>query len=678
LKDATTKTGGDSPVDVLIAGAGPVGLALAIELGHRNISCLVVERNDRVGYSPRAKTTNVRSREHLRRWGIAAALRAASPMSRDYPCTVVFATRMNGLELARFENAVNGDPEPNNLYSEEAQWVPQYVLEEVLRKHAVSLPGVNVAFNTELQSFAESPQRVSSVLKDLLTRESRTIESTYLVGADGARSTVRGGIGASMVGDRLMLRNHNTIFRAPDLAARHSLGKAIMYWMINDDVPSLLSPLDENGLWSFIATKLPGNVDPATLDPVALIRRATGLDDLQIEVVANFPWTAQQLLADKYCTDRVMLAGDACHLHPPFGGFGMNMGIGDAVDLGWKIAATLQGWGGPALLSSYLEERRRVHERTIVEAVHNYNAVGNQLVRPGLEQSGVVGDATRNEVRETILATKVREFKTLGVVLGYRYESPLIVPDGTTPPPDNAVLYVPSAHPGCLAPHLWLSDGSSLYDHFGPGFTLLITHGDPSDAAFIVKCAAGRKIPLVVSAPADARLQGRYAARFALIRPDQHVAWRGDVLPADCESLLAQVTGGAGGEQARAARPDTAETVIRQLEARRIRALLAKDWNTLESLLTADLVHIHANGAVEDRKSYLATMANRYEILTAERPSLEVRVTGDSAIVTGPLNQTVRVLDSGTTIDMRAVVTQIWVRQPQGWAQCAFQATRVA
>jgi FAD binding domain-containing protein len=161
----------------------------------------------------------------------------------------------------------------------------------------------------------------------------------------------------------------------------------------------------------------------------------------------------------------VFLAGDACHLHPPFGGFGMNMGIGDAVDLGWKLAATLHGWGGPGLLQSYERERRPVHERTIGEAATNYGAAGNQLVRPVLEEPGPVGDQARRDVGDIILATKVREFKSLGLVPGSRYQdSPVIIPDGTEPPADDFMVYVPSAYPGCLAPHLWLADGSSLYD----------------------------------------------------------------------------------------------------------------------------------------------------------------------------------------------------------------------
>ncbi len=536
----------DGQTDVLIVGAGPVGLAASIELGQRGIRGTVVERNDRVGYSPRAKTANVRTREHLRRWGIADTLRQASPISPQRPSTVVFATRMNGPLLARFDNALNGSRERNNLYSEEAQWVPQYVLEEVLRQRAQSIPGVSIHFESEFKSLTQGTDGVVAKVRDISSGRIVTIQSRFIIGADGARSTVRDAIGATMAGEGAFSRNFSIIFRAPDLASRHFHGPAIMYWMVNDEVPSLLGPMDETGLWFFMVTKLLDDADPDAIDAIDLIRRGTGLRDLDIEIVGTDLWVAHRLVADKYTRGRVFLAGDACHLHPPFGGFGMNMGIGDAVDLGWKMAARLRGWGGDDLLASYEVERRPVHERTIAEAVHNFGLTGRELVQPALEEPGVIGEATRREVAEILEATKVREFKTLGIVLGMRYaNSPIIVADGSEPPPDHFMLYVPSAHPGCLAPHLWLTDGTSLYDHFGEGFTVLIADGDPQEADDLVAAAAERHVPMKVLALPDARLRSRYEARFTVIRPDQHVAWRGDTFPSDTLGLIARLTGTA-------------------------------------------------------------------------------------------------------------------------------------
>ena len=529
--------------DVLIVGAGPAGLAAAIELGHRGVRCVVIERNDRVGYSPRAKTTNVRSREHLRRWGIADELRRASPIQPDYPPRIVFATRMCGPLLTEFENAFNGSRVRNNSYSEEAQWVPQYTVEEVMRGHAESLPSVTIIFDTEFVGY-EAEDSVTVELRHNKTGQVDRIVCAYLIGADGARSAVRDAIGARMESLGPALPNVSIIFRAPDLARRQIHGRAIMYWLVNKDAPAVLGPMDNQGLWTFMATQLPPDTDFATLDAITMIRRSTGIADLPIEVVGVDPWIARQLVADYYTRDRVFLAGDACHLHPPFGGFGMNMGIGDAVDIGWKIAACLQGWGGPGLLDSYETERRPVHIRTIREAGINYNACGNQLVRPGLEDEGPLGEATRSEVAEIIEATKRREFKTLGLVIGYNYaRSPLVVPDGTAPPPEEATVYTASACPGCLAPHVWLADGSSLYDHFGPGFTLLVMAEDVERIERLASAALRRGIPFAVAAPGDERLAARYEVPLALIRPDQHVAWRGHTLPTDLDALLDRVTG---------------------------------------------------------------------------------------------------------------------------------------
>jgi 2-polyprenyl-6-methoxyphenol hydroxylase-like FAD-dependent oxidoreductase len=518
---------------VLIVGAGPVGLSLAIELGHRGVACVVVEQHDRVGYAPRAKTTNARSREHLRRWGIAEDLRKASRLPPDYPSDIIFATRLNGYFLARIPNAFNCAPERNDLYSESGQWIPQYALEEVLRGHATTLPAVAIRFNSRLIDAKQSDTEVTAVIKDTVNGRETSVRSTYLIGADGGRSAIRELIGAQMMGARAFSPNFNVQFRAPDLHRLHKHDRAIQYWMVNDDVPALVGPMDGLDLWYMIAARI--DRDSAGIDPKELIRRATGMD-FEMEILGTDPWVAHSLIADRYSRGRLFLAGDACHLHPPFGGYGMNMGIGDAVDLGWKMAAVLQGWGGPKLLESYEIERRPVHQRVIEEAVANYASVGNTLFQPGLETPSPQGDPARREMGETISAVKLREFKNLGVVLGYRYkESPIVVSDGSEPPPEHFMNYVPSAHPGCLAPHLWLRDGTSLYDHFGRDFTLLITEGD--------EIAVPGSIPIKTITPRDERLRARYQARFALIRPDQHVAWRGDIIPKNFDGILNQVRG---------------------------------------------------------------------------------------------------------------------------------------
>ena len=529
---------------VLVVGAGPAGLATAIELGQRGIACLLIERNDRVGYAPRAKTTNVRSREHLRRWGIADKLRAASPLGVDYPSNVSFVTRLGGHGITRFENALYCAPGRNPLYSEHAQWIPQYALEEVLRAHAQSLPGVEIRFNCELVSFQQEGQGVRACLRNLPAGDEFESTVDYLVGADGARSAVRGMIGAQMTGAYGLSRNYNIVFRAPGLAQAHRHGPAIMYWQINAEVPSLVGPMDRGDIWYFMPTQLPPDVKFSLDEAPALIAKATGIER-DYQVLSSDEWSASRLIADRYRDRRAFLAGDACHLHPPFGGYGMNMGIADGVDLGWKIAAVLQGWGGAALLESYEAERRPVHEYVMDEAVANHAHLGKGMWRAGLEDAGAAGEQMRQQIAAQIQATKMREFMTLGVVLGYRYDhSPVIVPDGSRAPAHDFLNYVPCARPGCLAPHAWLHDGSSLYDHFGKGFTLLAS-GEADTAGIAAAGAAARAagVPLKILQPAEPVLADLYQAPYVLIRPDQHVAWRGARMPANAHALFEQVTG---------------------------------------------------------------------------------------------------------------------------------------
>ena len=523
--------------DVVIVGAGPVGLALAIELGAREVRCLIVERNNRVGYAPRAKTTNARTRTHLRRWGIANRLAAASPFGVDYPSNVVFTTRLSGFELARFSNAFDAAPSPNPLYPEHAQWIPQYKLEEVMRAHVATLQSVELSFSTELESFTQDGEHVYVNLRRVDDARVFSARASYLVGADGARSNVREIIGATMAGRHGLSYNYNIIFRAPGLAQAHRHGPAIMYWQVNGDAPSVLGPMDRDDVWFIGIVGLPKDATLSDDEARQHIARATGID-LPFEILSSDQWVASRLIADKYRKGRVFLAGDACHLHPPFGGYGMNMGIGDGADLGWKLAAVLQGWGGERLLDSYEEERKPVHEWIMDEAEANHSVLGQQLFQAGIEEDSEAGEQLRRIVGERILRAKKREFHTLGAVLGYCYRgsSVLIAEDAEVAA--DVGRYEPSSRPGCLAPHIWLSNGASLYDFFGKGFTLLAWR--PDDALGAARQASELGIPLSVVGLPENATPALYPAQLTLVRPDQHVCWRGEVWDTQ---ILSKVTG---------------------------------------------------------------------------------------------------------------------------------------
>jgi 2-polyprenyl-6-methoxyphenol hydroxylase-like FAD-dependent oxidoreductase len=533
------------PEDVVIVGAGPVGLATAIELGSRGVSCVVVERLERAGHAPRAKTTHTRTREHLRRWGIADHLAEASPFGVDYPSNVVFVTSLAGYEIARFDNALNCSPERDDRYSEHSQWIPQYKLEAVLFEKASSFDHVEIRYGCEFVSFEQDDDRVTVDVHRTETGDGEQIEARFLVGADGSQSRVRAQIGASMVGTHGLSHNLNMVFRAPGLAEAHQHGPAIMYWQLNAAAPSLVGPMDDDDRWFFMPTGVPAGTSCTEAESLDLIRRSTGID-LPYELLSSDYWVASRLVADKYRSGRVFLAGDACHLHPPFGGFGMNMGIADGVDLGWKMTAVLDGWGGPALLDSYEAERRGAHEFVMDEAEANHALKPSELYRDGMNDPTPEGERIRREIGDLILDRKRAEFHALGVVLGYCYQwSPIVIDDGTVGSWTRSRDYVPSASPGCLAPHAWLEDGRSLYDTFGSGYTLLVLGGDRAgDCDSARREAEPLGIPLDVVVFDDPKLAELYEADLALIRPDQHVAWRGDAWPDS--NVMAVVSGRIG------------------------------------------------------------------------------------------------------------------------------------
>ena len=532
--------------EVLIVGAGPVGQGLAIELGLRGIACLVIDRNDRVGVAPRAKATNVRSREHFRRWGMADKLRDASPFGVDYPSNIVFTTRLSGHQLAKFDNALYCAPGRNPLYSEHAQWIPQYKVEQVMRDHLQGIPSVQMRLQCQLSAIEQSDAAVLATISRPDGSEPQVVEARYLVGCDGARSSVREVIGARLEGNYGLSRNYNFVFRAPGLENAHPHGKAIMYWQINGDLPSIIGPMDDGDRWFFMPTALPAGLELTRDNAPDYIRKSTGID-LPYEILSADEWVASELLATHYRDRRVFIAGDAAHLHPPFGGFGMNMGIGDAVDLGWKLAAVLQGWGGAALLDSYEFERRRVHQYVIGQATANHALLGGSLLKPGLEDDTPEGRALREATGQRICGAKLSEFYTLGTILGDCYAGSPVIAGGAIEadkPPRDFLNYVPRAEPGCRAPHAWLHDGTSLYDHFGAGFTLLVSGVVTDDVERACADAARLCVPLKVLAQEIGGVRQLYPQLLTLIRPDQHIAWTGAEWPHATENDVFAIVAG--------------------------------------------------------------------------------------------------------------------------------------
>lgn len=528
--------------DVLVVGSGPVGSALAIELARAGATCVVLERRAGRSLQPRAKLTNIRTMTLLRRWGIASEVRARAPLPPTFPSDIAFVTRLRGWELTRFPNALSTALDRARPYPEPAQQVPQDVLEEVLRGHARRLSGVNVLTGVQFDSFEETATGVVAKARVVEGGEPVDIHARYLAGCDGAHSLVRASAGIEMPGVDLA-PNVSAVFRAPTLWSEHDKAPAVHYWTVTPAAPGILGPLDPAELWWFHLNEAPGDGRLSNAEVRQSFFAAVG-GEFPCEVVANSPWVAQSRVASTYRAGRAFLLGDAAHLHPPMGGYGMNMGIGDAVDLGWKLGAVIAGWGGAGLLDSYELERRPIHLRVIDEATSNYRRNSNRYRDENLEAEGSAGDAARVRIGQRIHEEKAREFASIGVQLGYRYEgSPVVVPDGSEEPADEVGTYLPTARPGHLAPHAWVDEERCVYDLLGRGFSLLRFTADPAAGADLVRAAGVSGVPLAVVDLDDPVLRDLYGADLVLVRPDQQVAWRGSTATRDAISLLNQVRG---------------------------------------------------------------------------------------------------------------------------------------
>lgn len=545
---------------VLIAGGGPSGLFLALDLASRGIPSIVIEPRTSVDPArPRAKTTNARTMTHLRRLGLADKLRAAAPLPVDYAQDVIFCTGLTGHELRRFQQAFQLVPGRYGPAPECGQQVPQPVLEEVLRAAASTSTFITLVTGWQVEDVVTEPgvagvgttdARSTLRLSDASGR-SHTMVSQFVVGADGGSSVVRRSLGIRLDGGSATLSNLSIMFRSKELGPVITLDPAVQYWVVGEQTSGMVGRMDLADTWWAIIQGVEGTPPDATSPDqdaaaVAMVRELVGTD-IDVDIVATDPWTARMLLAPSYGRDGVFLVGDAAHLNPPWGGHGFNTCIGDAANLAWKIAASLSGWAGPGLLASYEQERRPVAARTIRDAAANGKALAYHFADPALHSHGRNGPRARQAARQS-LAVKASEFDSLGLVLGYAYgESSIVVSDGSALPAEDPIRYTPSAYPGALLRHAWLDHGTSMYDVLGAGFTLLADaaalNGVPASQAYApVEAAAARQgIPVTIVGVGHSDdgipMAELWGAPAVLIRPDQHVAWRGDSATAAADAL---------------------------------------------------------------------------------------------------------------------------------------------
>ena len=501
---------------VLVVGGGPVGLTTALELAHHGVPSVVVEPRAVVDHRrPRAKTTSARSMELFRRIGVADEIRRRAALPVEWSDEIRFCTTVAGVEITRLRGTLGLELIDSPLTAEAAQQVTQPVVEEALRAVISREPLITTRFGrgaTAVDLAGGSP-RVS--VQDA-AGESELIECDYLIGADGPRSVVRDAIGARYVGAPGGRPNVNITFRSARLVELVADRPAVHHWVLNPAFPGVVGPLDLDGSWWAIATGKASIADDT--EAVAVVRGLVGAD-VDVEVIATDPWQARLMLSDSYGSDRTFLVGDAAHQNPPWGGHGFNTGIGDAVNLAWKLAAVIEGWAPAALLDSYEAERRSVAEQTIELAAANMRALPIELGDAAIMAAGHDGEAAREAAAAAIAVAKRSEFYSLGLVLGYGYG-----PTSAAQAPSSDV-YRPRAEPGNRLPHHRSADGSSLFDLLGPEFTVL---GPASAAGPIMAAADELRVPIRHADPEQSGFSAVAGPDAVLVRPDQHIAWVGE------------------------------------------------------------------------------------------------------------------------------------------------------
>ena len=532
-------------VPVLIAGGGPVGMTLARDLARREVNCMLVERNPTTTRHPKMDITNVRSMELFRRLGLADQLRAVAVPER-HNFDVSWITSLSGHELCRFRypnvtqwRGLIRENNDGSMPGEPPMRVSQVEIEPVLQRSLQAEPRVEARWGVAFEHLSQDRNGVTATLR---TAEGQTeqVRCAFLVGCDGGTSRVRGCLSIGLDGQSRVMDRFMTHFRSGATGLLQRFGVAWHY----QSVAGTLIAQNDSDIWT-LHTRWPNGVAPEAVDAHALLRGFAGCD-FEYEILVANAWSPHLLVAESYASDRVFLAGDAAHQYIPTGGYGMNTGIGDACDLGWKLAAVLHGFGGPGLLASYDAERRPVglRNRSASGRHAQVRAEIGALYAPDLTAPGERGDIARAGAGQRIGAIGNAENESYGIELGYAYaDSPVVCADPGAEVPNDPLRYVPTTVPGVRMPSVVMSNGMPIFDLLGPWFTLACFGVQPSEA--LAAAAAKHGLPLHVLQIYAPDLVKVYGRRLLLVRPDQHIAWRGSACddPTIADGIIARVLG---------------------------------------------------------------------------------------------------------------------------------------
>ncbi|MGJ4969983.1 MULTISPECIES: FAD-dependent oxidoreductase [unclassified Bradyrhizobium] len=551
---------------VLIVGAGPVGLTAAMDLASRGIEVVVAEIR-RAGEPPNVKCNHVsaRSMEVFRRLGIVQQVREGG-LPADFPNDCAYRTTVVGRELTRIpipsrkdRYTATGGPDTDWPTPEPPHRINQIYLEPILFACAEAQRGITILNRVEVDRFDQDENGVIARARDLDAGRDITISADYLIGCDGGRSAVRKLIGARLSGTDVVQRVQSTYIHAPALKDLITQKPAWMTMSLNPRRCGTTVSIDGRDNWLIHNHLAAEEVEFDSVDRDWALRTILGVDDrFEYEVISKEDWIGRRLVADRFRDRRAFICGDAAHLWIPYAGYGMNAGIADAVDLCWMLAGVLHGWAAPALLDAYEAERQPITEQVSHFAMNHALAVMSQRrsVPAEVEMDGPVGDEARRKVGQAAYDLNVQQYCCSGLNFGYYYDrSPAISYDGETPPPYGMGHFTASTVPGARAPHVWLADGRSLLDALGPAYTLV--RFDPTiNAEALVEAAARQGVPLTLVDVDRAKGGYDFADSLLVVRPDSHIAWRGAAAPQEPDDLLDRLRGLT--TQAEAVRRDNA------------------------------------------------------------------------------------------------------------------------